>query len=186
MYSGKFQSPQYGIPQPQMTPEEHQRPAYLLDTLPQPQISRTRKPVQKQNSYLSTHVGLLVSTVVAIGGFALIFFKFVLPLIGPTPTQTLTTYCNALKNHDYQTAYSQLSSYSTQFADETDFAATMDDTNKFLSGLTDCVVLDVRENRSAGTANGTLNFVYPQGIQNEYHARLVNQNGSWKIIEITA
>lgn len=115
-----------------------------------------------------------------------IIFQALLPNIFPssTPTNTLTTYCSALKRNDYQTAYNQFSS-NNNFENETKFTSTMALSDTMFGGLTGCDVLSVNENDSTGIANGDVWLQYGDGSTITLNARLVNKNGSWKITSMS-
>jgi limonene-1,2-epoxide hydrolase len=89
-----------------------------------------------------------------------------------TPTVTLNTYCNALKQQDYQTAYNQLSSDNQSRTKEADFA------NGFSADkVTDCSVSNVDDN--AGT--GTISYTLADGKTGTADYTLVQENGIWKL-----
>ncbi len=92
-----------------------------------------------------------------------------------TPTETLLTYCSALKAQDYQTAYDQLSSSQHSQQSEAQFAANFNGIK-----LTECTVSNV--NDTAGT--GTITYSISSGtstVQVVLDYTLVKENGSWKI-----
>jgi hypothetical protein len=92
-----------------------------------------------------------------------------------TPTETLLTYCSALKTQDYQTAYNQLSSSQQSQQSEAQFAANFNGIK-----VTECTVTNV--NDTAGT--GTLNYTLSNGsktVQAAFDYTLVKENGTWKI-----
>jgi limonene-1,2-epoxide hydrolase len=92
-----------------------------------------------------------------------------------TPTETLLTYCSALKSQDYQTAYDQLSSSQHSQQSEAQFAANFNGIK-----VTECTVTNV--NDTAGT--GTINYTLSNGsavVRVVLDYTLVNENGAWKI-----
>jgi hypothetical protein len=92
-----------------------------------------------------------------------------------TPTETLLTYCSALKSQDYQTAYNQLSSSQQSQQSEAQFAANFNGIK-----VTECTVSNV--NDTAGT--GTLTYTLSNGsntAQVVFDYTLVKENGVWKI-----
>jgi limonene-1,2-epoxide hydrolase len=92
-----------------------------------------------------------------------------------TPTETLSTYCGALKNQDYQTAYDQLSSSQHNQQSEAQFAANFNGIK-----VTECTVTNV--NDTAGT--GTLTYTLSNGnttAQVVLDYTLVKENNVWKI-----
>lgn len=92
-----------------------------------------------------------------------------------TPTETLLTYCSALKSQDYQTAYDQLSSSQHSQQSEAQFVANFNGIK-----VTECTVSNV--NDTAGT--GTITYTLSNGsatAQVVLDYTLVKENGSWKI-----
>ncbi|HZU70148.1 MAG TPA: FHA domain-containing protein [Ktedonobacteraceae bacterium] len=88
-----------------------------------------------------------------------------------TPTKTLDTFCNAIKNRDYQTAYNQLSSFRQTQISEADFA-------NFFSSATSCSYSTPAVNGSSATT--TLTFFTNSGSVNGA-TNMVQENGTWKI-----
>ena len=89
-----------------------------------------------------------------------------------TPTKTLLTYCGALKQQDYQTAYDQLSSTAQSQETETQFAANFKSVT-----ITDCTPSNV--NDTAGT--GSLTYTFSGGQTAVFDYTLVKEQGLWKI-----
>lgn len=89
-----------------------------------------------------------------------------------SPTQTLLTYCDALKTQDYQTAYAQLSSTAQSQETEAQFAANFSTVT-----VSDCKVSNV--NDSAGT--GSITYTLSNGKSGTFDYTLVNESGIWKI-----
>ena len=92
-----------------------------------------------------------------------------------TPTLTLTTFCNALKGGDYQTAYNQYSSAIQSQETEAQFAefGAILSSNK----VTSCTLSNV--NDTAGT--GTVSYTVANGGSLVGDYTLVNENNTWKI-----
>lgn len=90
----------------------------------------------------------------------------------PTPTETLLTYCGALKAQDYQTAYNQLSSSAQSQETEAQFAANFN-----TATVSDCKVSNV--NDTAGT--GSITYTLSNGASGTFDYTLVNENNAWKI-----
>jgi hypothetical protein len=88
-----------------------------------------------------------------------------------TPSVTLNTYCNALVQGDFQTAYNQFSSSYQGQQSESQFAASFPDGKP-----TDCTISNVDDN--AGTGQVTMTI---KGSQATYDETLVKENGTWKI-----
>lgn len=89
-----------------------------------------------------------------------------------TPTETLLTYCSALEQQDYQTAYDQLSSAAQSQESEAQFAANFDSVT-----ITDCTPSNV--NDTAGT--GSLTYTFSGGQTAIFDYTLVQEQGVWKI-----
>jgi limonene-1,2-epoxide hydrolase len=89
-----------------------------------------------------------------------------------SPTQTLLTYCDALKTQDYQTAYAQLSSTAQSQETESQFAA-----NFSTATVSDCKVSNM--NDTAGT--GSITYTLSNGNTGPLAYTLVNESGTWKI-----
>ncbi len=92
-----------------------------------------------------------------------------------TPTETLLSYCSALKSQDYQAAYGQLSSTAQSQESEAQFAANFKSIK-----VTECTASNV--NDTAGT--GTLNYSISNGsrvIPLVLDYSLVKEHGIWKI-----
>jgi hypothetical protein len=89
-----------------------------------------------------------------------------------SPTETLLTYCSALKTQDYQTAYSQLSSSAQSQETEAQFAANFNSIK-----VTECAVSNV--NDTAGTA--MITYTLGDGRTAVLYYTLVNENAAWKI-----
>lgn len=89
-----------------------------------------------------------------------------------SPTETLLTYCSALKTQDYQTAYSQLSSSAQGQETEAQFAANFNSIK-----VTECAVSNV--NDTAGTA--MITYTLGDGRTAVLYYTLVNENAAWKI-----
>ena len=89
-----------------------------------------------------------------------------------SPTETLLTYCGALKSQDYQTAYAQLSSRAQSQETEAQFAANFSSTT-----VSDCKVSNV--NDTAGT--GSITYTLSNGNSGTLYYTLVNESGTWKI-----
>jgi len=89
-----------------------------------------------------------------------------------SPTETLLTYCSALKTQDYQTAYSQLSSSAQGQETEAQFAANFNSIK-----VTECAVSNV--NDTAGTA--MITYTLGDGRTAVLYYILVDENAAWKI-----
>ncbi len=95
------------------------------------------------------------------------------------PSVTLTAYCRALKNGDYQTAYDQLAGIVKSQLTEADFEATNMQQSTQVGGIASCSVSDVSEGGSA--AIGTVTFLLGNGQKANNHYTLAVEGGFWKI-----
>jgi len=89
-----------------------------------------------------------------------------------SPTLTLLTYCNALKNQDYQTAYDQLSTAAQSQETEAEFAANFNSVT-----VNDCTVGNVNDTAGTGQISYTLNG----SDVGAFDYTLVDENNAWKI-----
>src|SRR5207248_610970 len=89
-----------------------------------------------------------------------------------TPTETLLTYCGALKSQDYQTAYNQLSSSAQSQETEAQFAANFKSVT-----VNDCTVSNVNDTAGTGQISYTLNSTNVGA----FDYTLVDENNTWKI-----
>lgn len=90
-----------------------------------------------------------------------------------TATETLNSFCSALKSQDYQSAFSDLSSAQQSQVGSADQLASSFSSNK----VTDCSVSN--GNDSAGT--GAISYTYADGSQQSFNYTLVNENNYWLI-----
>jgi hypothetical protein len=93
---------------------------------------------------------------------------------------TLITYCNAIKQQDFATAYSQVSSSVKSQRTEAQFASSM---QQFLkaggSSLARCSVSNVAS--SGANAAGTITFTSTSGKIAVIDFVLVDENGLWRL-----
>jgi len=94
-------------------------------------------------------------------------------------TQTLTTYCNALKSGDYQTAYAQLASSMKNQLKESDFAYSWQ-AKKVASCTVDTSSADVAACTST-TCPGSITFFFSDGSSSTDRYQLIQEGGQWKI-----
>src|SRR5260221_3050107 len=95
------------------------------------------------------------------------------------PSVTLTAFCRALKNGDYQTAYDQLAGIVKSQLTEADFETTNMQQSAQVGGIASCNVSNV----SAGSSSaiGTVTFILGNGQKGDTHYSLANESGFWKI-----
>jgi limonene-1,2-epoxide hydrolase len=99
------------------------------------------------------------------------------------PASTLTTYCNALKSQDYQTAYNQLDGVSKNKYTENDFALFFD-SNSGSGKVTACTVGPSTTASAQGT--GSINFTYAGGTTGSSNYTLVKNSVNWEITNVHA
>jgi limonene-1,2-epoxide hydrolase len=102
-----------------------------------------------------------------VAGFLLFFF-----VIRSTPEKTLEAFCNALKNRDYRTAYSQLSSRLQNSQSESEFVIEN-------SGSL-CTYSSVIESGSVATSNMTT-ITSSGGASNSFITLIEDSTSTWKI-----
>jgi pSer/pThr/pTyr-binding forkhead associated (FHA) protein len=95
------------------------------------------------------------------------------------PSVTLNTYCYALKNKDYQTAYDQFSSNIKNQVSESNYETNEGQGESSVGGITKCTVSNVSENGTS--ASGTITFFAGNGQSGASHYMLTNEAGFWKI-----
>jgi hypothetical protein len=88
-----------------------------------------------------------------------------------TPTVTLNSYCNALKQQDYQTAYDQLSQDQQSQQSKAQFVA-----NFSKATVSDCTA---SADDNAGT--GSIDYTFSDGQKATADYTLVQENSAWKI-----
>lgn len=95
------------------------------------------------------------------------------------PAITLTTYCHALKNKNYQTAYDQLSNSLRSQLSEVVYETNESQGDRSVGGISNCTVSNVNEGDSSAT--GTITFLAGNGQTGIDHYTLTNESGIWKI-----
>ncbi len=95
------------------------------------------------------------------------------------PAITLTTYCHALKNKDYQIAYDQLSNSLRSQVSESTYETNESQGDRSVGGISNCTVSNVNESNSSAT--GTITFLAGNGQTGVDHYTLTNESGIWKI-----
>ena len=95
------------------------------------------------------------------------------------PVITLTTYCHALKNKDYQIAYDQLSNSLRSQVSESAYETNESQGDRSVGGISNCTVSNMNEGDSSAT--GTITFLAGNGQTGVDHYTLTNDSGIWKI-----
>lgn len=94
-----------------------------------------------------------------------------------TPEKTLSTYLDAIKSGDAQTAYNQLSSRMQSQVNEQQLASLLSTSGGELSGIT-YSISNVQVTGSTATATVSLSVL---GISETASVQFVMENGTWKI-----
>jgi hypothetical protein len=164
-----------------------QQPGFLP---PMPQTPQPKK------SSAGLIVGLVVLAVLVAGGLGFFLLRghgsptattpgtgstpAATPTPVSTPQQTLTTYCNAIKAGDYNTAYNQFSSNMHSKETEQQYAAGVTKATSQAGQPSDCTFSNVQTNGNTGTATLKLTFSkIPTPINAKIN--LVKENGVWKM-----
>lgn len=168
---GAYPQPQPGYPQPQ--------PGYPQPAYPQSQPGAFGQPgmYPQKESKAGLWVGLVILLLLVFAGAGGAFYYF---QIRSTPQKTLTTYCNALKSGDYQTAYNQFSTRAQSKVSETEFAKSLQLALAFVGGLKACTVGNVTQDSST-TARGSVTYTFGNGKTSSGDGPLVLENGTWKL-----
>lgn len=139
-----------------------------------------QQPVQKQRrrNPVGAIIGIIVLLLVLVVGF------FVAKsVLGPhsTPDQTMTTFCTALQNNDYPTAYKQLSSNAQQRETEQQFASGLRSGFNRVGGLSACTAqpATINGNSASSMMQWTFNTFAGQAVP--VPTQLISENGIWKI-----
>lgn len=103
-----------------------------------------------------------------------------------TPQMTLSTWCTARLQGDYQTAYNQFSRSMIQIQSQTEqqYAHESQQSDQSHSGLKSCTVGNVNE--SGSSATGQVISVWGDGFSIRDLFELTDENGTWRIIGATA
>lgn len=99
---------------------------------------------------------------------------------------TLDTYCSNLKSKNYVNVYQQFSPKSTtrQRATQSQFTTLFSQVVNAHGGVSSCTVSNVKENGSDAT--GTVSYTFGDGSHEIDDSTLVNDNGTWGIMTLTA
>jgi hypothetical protein len=102
---------------------------------------------------------------------------------GSNPTDTLNSYCTALKTDNAQMLYDTFSANGkTKISlSQVQQIMAVDDTQ---GGISQCTFINVQENGSTATANMSLS--YGSGANHTGNAYLVLENGVWKVDSTTS
>jgi limonene-1,2-epoxide hydrolase len=97
-----------------------------------------------------------------------------------TPTRSLLSFCTALKNRDYQTAYELLtSSFQSRFGSQSRFVSIVDSVVKSNGGVKRCAVGGLQTRQ--GAVVGVNIITYANGKSESDNDQLVEEQGIWRI-----
>ena len=146
---------------------------------PPPSSAASPAPVQKKSRRRLWIILGIVVLLLVIGTSVIVYFIYLTPSIQNAVVQT---YCNALKNGDYQTAYDQLSAKRQSQETEQQFAAnsgTFSGSINFGSGTSSDTTLGSVTDCSYDTS-GLLVLKFSNGIGEIVPVTWVFEGG-WKI-----
>lgn len=159
--------------------------APLVTASPAAPATPVRQPAQTRparsaggRSWLFIGVAGIILLALVIGS-VVFFLNHSFMASSNAASQTLTTYCNALKSQDYQTAYAQLASGMKNQLKESDFAYSWQ--QKKVSSCT----VDTSAANAASCSNtscsGSITFFFSDGSSGSDQYQLIQENGQWKI-----
>lgn len=157
-------------------------PSFTTPVAPFNPLSPTppkQKPKKKRRGLLGVAIFIIVVLLLAVAAY--LTFAY---LNRSTPQETLTTFCNDLKNNDYHGAYQQMSSNFQSTSSENRFTNFFKGQFALGGGLKDCQPGNATTSGSTGTA--TITFTVNNGLippQNR-NSTLVTDSGVWKIDSI--
>lgn len=163
--------------------EQNAYPLPLKETAQTYEDYYAEKPLThaKKRVQIIVCVAIALIIVVLLTGTGIYFY-----VNQPSPTKTLTAYCNALKTDNYQAAYNLFSpSYQGPGRldySESGYATYIQSTFTSAGGLKTCSTSNVTENGSQ--TNAELVYSFGNGFKLPGYVKLVNENGSWKIDNI--
>lgn len=140
------------------------------DTTPLAITPRTRRP----RRWVLWALTLMVSAFL-VAAAVLVFQGAPSPQSISSVSQTLSTYCDAIRRGDYQRAYNEMANSFHQHTTEADFAYEYQHKTK----VTSCEVSNVSVGSSSAT--GTVNVFFADGSVETDMMELILENGVWKI-----
>ena len=153
------------------------RPATPATPVRQPIQTRTARSAGGR-SWLFIGVAGIILLALVIGS-VVFFLNHSFTASSNAASQTLTTYCNALKSQDYQTAYAQLASGMKNQLKESDFAYSWQQ-KKVSSCTVDTSAANVASCTST-SCSGSITFFFSDGSSGSDQYQLIQENGQWKI-----
>jgi hypothetical protein len=149
------------------------QPAYGAPVPAVPGVGTT--PARRGNRTL----WIILSIVGGVLVLGIISCVVLVSVLASTPTKTLQSYCDGLRNGDYQTAYNQLSNTIQGQVSESQFADSNRQAANAVSGISSCTVNNVNQTGSSATGQITFNTGTGKSVTDNYN--LINDNGAWKI-----
>ncbi|MBX5452149.1 FHA domain-containing protein [Thermogemmatispora sp.] len=158
-------------------------PAFPPQMAGYPQLPPQSQPRRRGRAgclIASLVVLLLVVLVLVVVLFNPFNFPGPLGLLSSSPQKTVDTFCSALKNGDYHTAYGQLSSTLQANESEQQFTRAFQAATALLGPVTTCAATDFEQNGDHATAHLSLGFQRSSRLVTGT-LNFVRQDGTWKI-----
>nr|BBH93352.1 hypothetical protein KTA_15510 [Thermogemmatispora argillosa] len=162
-------------------------PSFPSQVAGYPQLPPQPQPQPRRGGRAGCLIGSLVALVLLVLVLVVVLFNpFNFPgplgLLSSSPQKTVDAFCNALKNGDYHTAYSQLSSTLQANESEQQFTRAFQAATALLGPVTTCAATDFQQNGDHATAQLSLGFQRSSRLVTGT-LNFVRQDGTWKIDE---
>ncbi len=146
----------------------------IYESVPATPLVASPSNKKKRRRWLPISIAILIILVVATSTFALVTY-----LNRSTPTKTLDTFCSALQEGKYQTAYDQLTpSMQTNFT-ESQFATLLSS-----DSVATCTHGVASESGTSTTTDLHLYHKVSKGINNDRVVVTKDSHSQWKISDI--
>lgn len=160
-----------------VSPTAPATPARPSTAVRQPAQTRTARSAGGRSWLFIGGAGIILLALVI--GSVVFFLNHSFTASSNAASQTLTTYCDALKSQDYQTAYAQLASGMKNQLKESDFAYSWQQKK-----VSSCTVDTSAANAASCTntsCSGSITFFFSDGSSGSDQYQLIQENGQWKI-----
>lgn len=137
--------------------------------------------IQERRRNMKFIAGGIVALTVLITISTIVFY--VIYWFNPSPTKTLATFCNAIKDNDYQTLSQEFSPSGSPHMSESDLRTAFQAPLARLGGIKDCSVGEVQQ--SGSQATGVMTWALGNGSTLVFHCQLINKQGGWKVTLLT-
>ncbi|WP_376793733.1 FHA domain-containing protein [Thermogemmatispora sp.] len=173
-----------GQPSPYGPPPQG-APPFPAQGVGYPQFPVQPQPQAKRGGRAGCLVaGLLVLVLLALVVVVVLFnplnFPGPLGLLSSSPQKTVDTFCSALKNGDYHTAYGQFSSNLRASESEQQFTQAFQTVTSLVGPVTACSATGFQQNGDHATAQLSLSFQRSSRVVTGT-MNFVRENGTWKI-----